>query len=228
MKERYIMGVQDFCKQAFPFAMEQHSSQTKGRNFATKVFVVLAAVLIFCVTQVTFATTAHASSVESVQPSGTEVSIETTSLVVNFTSPMDIGQVLSAGNAIISGSPGLSIDIAAASWSADGLALTLPINGNLERGTTYMVVIGGLFSASGIPLLIEYTHTFTTDAMALDAIQIVAAGEHTFVIQADGTLWAWGSNNNGQLGLGDTSQRTVPTLVSDANLSGNEWTNIAS
>ncbi|MBU4481693.1 hypothetical protein KKH59_05315, partial [Patescibacteria group bacterium] len=37
-------------------------------------------------------------------------------------------------------------------------------------------------------------------------------------IKTDGTLWAWGWNEYGQLGLGDTTDRTVPTQVgTDAN-----------
>lgn len=36
---------------------------------------------------------------------------------------------------------------------------------------------------------------------------------HTLAIAEDGTLWSWGTNSNGQLGLGDTTDRTVPTQV---------------
>jgi len=32
-------------------------------------------------------------------------------------------------------------------------------------------------------------------------------------IKTDGTLWAWGNNNQGQLGLGDTSYRKSPVQV---------------
>jgi alpha-tubulin suppressor-like RCC1 family protein len=37
--------------------------------------------------------------------------------------------------------------------------------------------------------------------------------ERGFGIQADGTLWAWGENGNGTLGLGDNTLRQAPTQV---------------
>ncbi len=44
-------------------------------------------------------------------------------------------------------------------------------------------------------------------------ITTVAPGHfHTLAIR-DGSLWAWGYNNHGQLGLGDTTDRLSPTLV---------------
>lgn len=42
----------------------------------------------------------------------------------------------------------------------------------------------------------------------------VASGyNHTVALKADGTVWTWGYNSNGQLGLGDTKSRYVPTKV---------------
>lgn len=42
----------------------------------------------------------------------------------------------------------------------------------------------------------------------------------SYAIKTDGTLWGWGANNNGQLGLGDTNDRNVPVQVgSDTNWS---------
>jgi hypothetical protein len=44
--------------------------------------------------------------------------------------------------------------------------------------------------------------------------QTSAGLEHTVAIKSDGTLWAWGCNNNGQLGLGHTTTPiTSPTFV---------------
>ena len=41
-------------------------------------------------------------------------------------------------------------------------------------------------------------------------------------IKTDGTLWSWGYNHKGQLGLNDTTQRSSPTQVG----SDNDWTKI--
>ena len=35
----------------------------------------------------------------------------------------------------------------------------------------------------------------------------------TVALQRNGTLWAWGFNQFGQLGLGDTTDRHIPTEV---------------
>jgi alpha-tubulin suppressor-like RCC1 family protein len=43
----------------------------------------------------------------------------------------------------------------------------------------------------------------------------VAAGRyHSLALKADGSVYAWGYNGNGELGLGDLNDRSTPTLVS--------------
>ena len=43
---------------------------------------------------------------------------------------------------------------------------------------------------------------------------VFAGGEtHSLTVRADGSLWAWGDNSWGQLGLGDTADRNTPTRV---------------
>ncbi|NP_001139103.1 E3 ISG15--protein ligase HERC5.4 [Danio rerio] len=43
--------------------------------------------------------------------------------------------------------------------------------------------------------------------------QISAGGNHSFVLSLSGVVFGWGSNSAGQLGLGDTKDRFVPTIV---------------
>jgi alpha-tubulin suppressor-like RCC1 family protein len=46
-----------------------------------------------------------------------------------------------------------------------------------------------------------------------NVIGISAGGLHSLAVRADGTVWAWGYNANGQLGDGTTTTRTQPTQV---------------
>jgi hypothetical protein len=54
----------------------------------------------------------------------------------------------------------------------------------------------------------------TTIARADTAWTTVDVGSmFTCAVNQDGTLWCWGRNDRGQLGLGDTDDRTVPVQV---------------
>ena len=56
-----------------------------------------------------------------------------------------------------------------------------------------------------------------TDATPqMGAVESIAAGEfHTLARKSDGTVWAWGRNQYGQLGDGTLIDRTVPVQVAD-------------
>ena len=45
---------------------------------------------------------------------------------------------------------------------------------------------------------------------------VTSGSFHTVAIKKDGSLWAWGYNGNGQLGLGDVHERLTPTRVGSA------------
>jgi alpha-tubulin suppressor-like RCC1 family protein len=44
-------------------------------------------------------------------------------------------------------------------------------------------------------------------------IAIAAGTSHSLALAADGTVWAWGLNTNGQLGLGNTTTQLVPVQI---------------
>jgi hypothetical protein len=47
-----------------------------------------------------------------------------------------------------------------------------------------------------------------------DVTAIACGNTHMLALRKDGTVWAWGRNREGQLGLGDTERRAAPTQVS--------------
>ncbi len=68
----------------------------------------------------------------------------------------------------------------------------------------------GMTSGSATaPVTVSSTTTTLTDATG-----IFAAGAHTCVRRASGAMSCWGANAAGQLGVGDTSQRTTPAVTS--------------
>ena len=52
-----------------------------------------------------------------------------------------------------------------------------------------------------------------------------AGSSSTFAVRKDGSLWAWGDNYSGQLGVGDTNDRLSPVKVMDnvSTISGGGW-----
>ena len=50
--------------------------------------------------------------------------------------------------------------------------------------------------------------------VASPGLPVLAAGcEHSLAVAADGTVWAWGWNDHGQLGDGTTTDRWTPVQV---------------
>jgi alpha-tubulin suppressor-like RCC1 family protein len=76
-------------------------------------------------------------------------------------------------------------------------------NGQLGDGTS------GWTESKNVP--IQVPDTSDPSGYLSDVIAIAAGNSHSMVLKADGTVWTWGLNANGQLGDGTTDQRA--TLV---------------
>ena len=51
------------------------------------------------------------------------------------------------------------------------------------------------------------------DLEASQVVAVTAGGLHTACVTVDGAVFSWGYGSRGQLGLGDTNNRLVPTLI---------------
>jgi len=63
----------------------------------------------------------------------------------------------------------------------------------------------------------DMSHQWTNTPVAVvgitNAIQITAGGDHACALLADHSVWCWGANDHGQLGLGNNTEMTVPTAI---------------
>ena len=78
---------------------------------------------------------------------------------------------------------------------------------NLELGSYKLYVIA--YDKAG-----NSTKSNTIDfKISVKFKEIEVGGYHTLALDKDNNLWAWGSNRNGQLGDGTTTNRTSPTKI---------------
>jgi alpha-tubulin suppressor-like RCC1 family protein len=54
---------------------------------------------------------------------------------------------------------------------------------------------------------------FNTTVCQAPFVQLTAGESHTCGIKTDGTLWCWGRNGDGQLGIGNTTNQNTPTQL---------------
>jgi alpha-tubulin suppressor-like RCC1 family protein/fibronectin type 3 domain-containing protein len=87
---------------------------------------------------------------------------------------------------------------------SDGTLWAWGENGTGQVGTTTTESCAGGRPCSTVPIQV---------GTATNWVSIAAGGSHSLGLRSDGTLWAWGYNSDGQLGLGDSTNRFVPTQV---------------
>jgi len=82
-----------------------------------------------------------------------------------------------------------------------------------NAGTTGAIIDGNLLKTTGGGT-VTVTATVENGVIGISGISVFGAGyEHTVALKTDGSLWAWGNNQYGQLGDGSTTQRTNPVRV---------------
>ena len=72
--------------------------------------------------------------------------------------------------------------------------------------------LGSSTSDISIPTLIN-----SLNMAGWSSLAVGSGANHMIAIASDGSLWGWGSNNHGQLGLNDNTDRYVPTLIDNSN-----------
>ncbi|HLZ19882.1 MAG TPA: SdrD B-like domain-containing protein, partial [Smithellaceae bacterium] len=73
---------------------------------------------------------------------------------------------------------------------------------------------GCTFTPTSSPTL-TYSGTDITQNFTAVITPAIAAGySHSLALKSDGTVWAWGNNGNGQLGIGTITNSYIPAQVS--------------
>jgi len=125
------------------------------------------------------------------------------------------------------------IDVPAEAMATVPLSLTGTVTPGdaTNQDITWSIKDAGETGATitGNTLTAEATGTVTVTASVANGIynpgvaSISAGNFHTVAIMNDGSLWAWGANNNGRLGDGTTLQRTSPVRIG----TDNDWKQVA-
>ena len=97
---------------------------------------------------------------------------------------------------------GTYVQIAAGGFHSLGLTAsgTLYAWGSNDTGQLSNAAPTGSGTNINAPTLVTGTYS-----------QVSAGNAHSLALRADGTLWAWGNNSNGQLGIGNTITASTPT-----------------
>ncbi|MBS1773996.1 MAG: T9SS type A sorting domain-containing protein [Bacteroidetes bacterium] len=120
---------------------------------------------------------------------------------------LGIGSTTSQSSPVQVGSANTWVSIAAGGFhslalKADGTLYSWGGNPNGAMG------FGSAISSQTVPTLLS--------SLTTDWLQISTGDGHTLALKSDGTLWAWGRNSSGQLGIGSTTQQLSAVQVGTA------------
>ena len=118
---------------------------------------------------------------------------------------------------------GSGIDVATSFTPVPGVSGATDIAVSDSVGTEFTLVVDGsghiigfgsnFYGQLGTPASSAFQYD-PVQIPGIDSVKLVAAGNgHTLAVKTDGTLWAWGANDNGQLGIGSTANTSTPTQV---------------
>ena len=108
-----------------------------------------------------------------------------------YSSPKQVGSLTNWSN-------GASANLCSYAIKTDGTLWSWGYNGS-----------GGL----GLGNLTNYSSPKQIGALTNWASVTASAGSFVIALKTNGTLWSWGTNNFGQLGLGDTTDRSSPVQI---------------
>ena len=72
-----------------------------------------------------------------------------------------------------------------------------------------------IFSQFAGSLYVSAETNDTTAASEAKVIDIAAGNHFTLAVKDDGSVWSWGQNNVGQLGINSTKDRFLPQKIKD-------------
>ena len=141
-----------------------------------------------------------------------QLAVTTNPPTVSKSSPF---QVLSA----------MTFDSAAAAGGAHSLAVysfgSLAAWGANDEGQ----LGNNSLTGSSIPIQLPNPVDPQNGSNSATFVRVASGFAYSCTFKSDGSIWTWGRNDSGQLGVGDTAQRLVPTKIADLKLFSDDTDN---